>query len=221
MSDLTDAIPVDLDDAAATILHLVRILGFAQRSGLAPAAGLDDETLSVALADLTRRELVLARTGGSLQGWTASPAGIAADDALLASDLAARDARGGVEAGYARFVELNQPLKQLCSDWQVRGAESGTPVVNDHSDAEYDARVVAALGKLHGSAEAMLGDLADAVPRFGRYGLRLDGAWRRIEAGDGAAFTTPMSESYHDVWMHLHADLLSTLARERSSEDGH
>ena len=30
----------------------------------------------------------------------------------------------------------------------------------------------------------------------------------------------PLSDSYHDVWMQLHEDLLLTLGRDRSTADG-
>jgi hypothetical protein len=34
-------------------------------------------------------------------------------------------------------------------------------------------------------------------------------------AGDRAAFTAPLVESYHTVWFELHQDLLLTLGRQR------
>jgi hypothetical protein len=61
-----------------------------------------------------------------------------------------------------------------------------------------------------------LGALLD---RFGRYEDRLSAAVARVEAGDHDWFTKPLIDSYHTVWFELHEDLLSTLGKERASEE--
>ena len=50
--------------------------------------------------------------------------------------------------------------------------------------------------------------------------MRFSTALERLRAGDTDAFTRPLTDSYHDVWMQLHEDLLLTMGRERSSADG-
>ena len=40
-----------------------------------------------------------------------------------------------------------------------------------------------------------------------------------VEAGDHQWFTRPLIDSYHTVWFELHEDLLSTLGKERASEE--
>jgi pyruvate,orthophosphate dikinase len=41
----------------------------------------------------------------------------------------------------------------------------------------------------------------------------------RVEAGERDWFTKPLIDSYHTVWFELHEDLLSTLGKERASEE--
>jgi hypothetical protein len=67
----------------------------------------------------------------------------------------------------------------------------------------------------------MFGLLSEGLSRFRGYQERLPAALERLEKGDTAAFATPMSASYHCVWMELHQDLLLTLGRERDEADGH
>lgn len=62
---------------------------------------------------------------------------------------------------------------------------------------------------------------ASAAARFTSYGPRLEGALERFRDGDDRALVGVMKESYHDVWMELHHDLLAIQGRERSTADGH
>ena len=41
-----------------------------------------------------------------------------------------------------------------------------------------------------------------------------------MRAGDPAGFARPLTNSYHDVWMELHEDLLVSLDLTRSGADG-
>jgi hypothetical protein len=51
------------------------------------------------------------------------------------------------------------------------------------------------------------------------YGRRLSRALARVQAGDGDGFTRPLTNSYHDVWMELHEDLVATLGLVRTAAD--
>ena len=68
---------------------------------------------------------------------------------------------------------------------------------------------------------AVTAELAGFLPRFGRYEDDFTAALDRLRNGDTRALAAPLSASYHDHWMELHQDLLSTLGRERSTADGH
>ena len=95
-------------------------------------------------------------------------------------------------------------FKALCTEWQL----------HDHPRS-----CVQRLGERHREVDAIGHRLAGAITRFSPYPSRFDTALIRLRAGDANAFTKPLTGSYHDVWMHLHEDLLLTLDRPRSDLD--
>lgn len=198
------------------VLHALRLTGMAPAATLVARTGLDPGAVDDTLAAAAAAGLVTERTG-RLPGWMLTANGRAEHARLLAAELEASRARPAVERVEKEFLDLNLPFKQLCTRWQVR--PDGSP--NDHADPGYDRAVVDELGALHPRAVAVTAELAEALPRFGRYPDALSRAWRRVDAGEVRAFAAPLQDSYHDVWMELHQDLLSTLGRERSAADGH
>ncbi|OLL98028.1 hypothetical protein Ae406Ps2_4263 [Pseudonocardia sp. Ae406_Ps2] len=198
------------------VLHTLRLSGFVAAPVIARRTELDHVTVDAALAAAAEAGRVKERTG-RVAGWTLTAEGRTEHARLLAAELDASGARAAVERAEARFLELNQPFKEICSRWQVR--PDGTP--NDHSDPAYDRGVVDELGALHPRAVEVTAELAGVLPRFGRYPRDLAAAWERVDGGETTAFAAPLRESYHDVWMELHQDLMSTLGRERGAADGH
>jgi len=196
------------------VVHVLKIKGLASAKDLAAVTGRDD--LAGVLDELVREELVKLRTG-RVGGYALTGAGRVAHSDLLAAAVT-DDERASAAKAYAAFLPVNGRFKQVCTRWQMR--DGGTQP-NDHSDPHYDAVVVAELGGVHNEVVAALVPEADAAPRFARYPTRFDAALQRVRAGDTAAFARPMSDSYHDVWMELHQDLLLTLGRERDASDGH
>lgn len=198
------------------VLHTLRLGGFvaadrvAARTGL--PAGTVTEVLDRAAADGHAKE-----RNGRISGWMLTPAGRETHAALLAAELESLDARAAVEEADEAFVGLNQPFKELCTRWQLR--PDGSP--NDHTDATYDRAVVEDVEPVHRDVVALTEQLATVVPRFAYYRRAFEAARRRLRDGDPRAFAAPMSESYHDTWMELHQDFLSTLGRERTTADGH
>ncbi|ODU03458.1 MAG: hypothetical protein ABS81_14330 [Pseudonocardia sp. SCN 72-86] len=203
-------------DPRLLVLHALRLTGFAGADRVARATGLDGTTVTATLAAAAADGHASERTG-RISGWMLTPAGRTEHATLLADELAHLDARAAVETADAEFLQLNEPFKALCARWQLRADGS----VNDHSDPAYDDAVVADLAPVHEQVVAITGRLADTLPRFGRYPRTFTAARDRLVAGDGTAFAKPLSDSYHDAWMELHQDLLSTLGRERSAVDGH
>jgi hypothetical protein len=114
---------------------------------------------------------------------------------------------------YAGYLELNVEFKSLCGDWQLR---CGT--VNDHTDADYDAAVVARLADLDGRAQPILVSMAGVLDRLAFYGPRLCSSIGRLQSGESNMFTGVMCGSYHDAWMELHEDLILTQGIDRSAE---
>ena len=100
---------------------------------------------------------------------------------------------------------LNEWFKTLCTEWQL----------HDHPTSCIDR-----LDRHAPKVDATARRLGDALTRFGPYTARFSEPSERLRAGDTDAFTRPLTDSYHDVWMQLHEDLLLTMDRERSSADG-
>jgi hypothetical protein len=116
--------------------------------------------------------------------------------------------------GYQEFERLNATLKQLITEWQTVGVR-GDRVANDHSDKDYDEKLIDRLGNLHERAELALDRLASALPRFSIYRDKLGAALERAEDGEIAWVSDTKIESYHTLWFELHEDLLRLMRRER------
>ena len=203
-------------DPRLLVLHGLRLKGVVPPDGLAEAAGLPLAEVETVLDQLASEGLVVERTG-ALLGWSLTPAGRAEHGRLVAAEVDEADARPTVTSAYRRFRALNAGVLDVCSRWQVRDID-GRPVVNDHSDADYDAAVVADLAHLQQAADPVCDDLAATLDRYEPYGPALRRAVRHVAAGDGDWFTKPVMPSYHTVWFELHEDLLATLGLDRASE---
>ena len=118
-----------------------------------------------------------------------------------------------IAAAYERFLELNTAFKDLCTSWQLRNGEQ-----NDHSDADYDAGCIERLGALNTDARDIIDEMAATLPRLGRYVGRLDVAGAEVAAGNTNRFTGVMCESFHDIWMELHEDLILLQGIDRAEE---
>jgi hypothetical protein len=114
---------------------------------------------------------------------------------------------------YQKFLELNEEFKELCNAWQLKG---GAP--NDHSDTAYDQRQIEALQSIAERVQPVIAEMSDALPRLARYDHRLQGAARRVAAGEIKMFTGVMCGSFHDIWMELHEDLMLLQGIDRAEE---
>ena len=88
-------------------------------------------------------------------------------------------------------------------------------IKNDHSDADYDHKVIDRLGALHERVEPILDAFAAEVPRLSRHNDRLNAAVDRVFAGEKDYVSGVRVDSYHTVWFELHEDLLRILDTER------
>jgi hypothetical protein len=190
------------------LLHILAIKGMASTDALAAAAGRDaggelDRLRDDGFATFLERRGV----------WRITPEGRSHHAELLDNEVPAAT-RDRLRLAYEDFVPLNRRFKDICTRWQMRG---GSP--NDHADASYDKALIAELGELHPDAEAVIADLSGAHERFARYRDRLAGALERVLAGEVRALTGVMCDSYHDIWMELHRDLLLCLRIDRAEEE--
>lgn len=198
-------------DPTFALIHALRLKGRASPAVLATATGLDQAGVEATLTTLAENGWAVFRETRPA-GWALTPAG--ADGHRQAIEDRRRGDAPGVEAidrAYRRFLRLNGPFKALCTDWQMREGKH----VNDHTDSGYDRQVIERLSSLHQEATEIVDDLTRVAPRFGPYRDRLNSAAGRLRSGDVTAFTTPLTDSYHDVWMELHEDFLVTLGIPR------
>jgi hypothetical protein len=194
------------------VLHTLRCIGFAGLARVAEAAGLPEADVESELIDLGVAGLV-SHAAGDFGGWGLTEAGRAADADRIAAQLETAGARPAVTAAYDGFLVLNPELLDLCAAWQTRSVD-GVLTINEHTDPGYDARVLDRLTALDRRAEVVGEALSAALPRFGRYRVRLGEALGRARAG-ALEYVTDSTASYHSVWFQLHEDLLATLGIPR------
>jgi hypothetical protein len=202
-------------EARLLVFHGLRLGGFVEPEVVAARYGLPIAEVTDLLAAALDAGLV-RRRDGRVSGWLLTADGRTEGEQLLEAELDGAGARPAVAAAYERFMQINKELLAACTAWQVRDESSGA--LNDHSDPDHDARVIARLGDVDDAVQPICTDLASTLDRFGSYGPRLATARRRVEDGDVDWFTKPMIDSYHTVWFELHEDLLATLRIERSTE---
>jgi DNA-binding Lrp family transcriptional regulator len=203
-------------DPDLLVLLGLRLRGFADADELEARTGLSGPEVLDRLAALERDGLVRHRAG-RVSGWTLTATGRATGERLLADELDAAGARGTVTEAYHRFLAHNAEMLAVCTAWQLREID-GRQVVNDHSDPDHDAAVVADLVRIDAAVQPVCARLAEALERFAGYGPRFTHALDRLRAGEGDWFTKPTVDSYHTVWFELHENLLATLGIPRGSE---
>ena len=142
------------------------------------------------------------------------PAGttMAGDVLRLAPDAPERER---IMSTFHRFLPINRQLRDLCTAWQCRPDGS----VNDHSDIGYDAQIRDRLDDIDDSVAPLLKRFAEDLPRLAPYRERLTTALANLDEGDNAWFASPLIDSYHTVWMHVHQELLLTIGMSRADDE--
>jgi hypothetical protein len=212
-----------VSDSFLLALHGLRLKGFAEAPVVASLLSCSGQSIS---ADDVTEELVKAAAlelailrEGRMTGWALTPAGRVENERLLAEELDEVGARDLVQSAYDHFLALNGAMLTVCTAWQVKDADANQ--LNDHTDAEYDAGVIAELARVHGEVEPILNELLAVFDRFAFYPDRFSTALEKVQAGETEWFTKPIMESYHTVWFEMHEDLLATLGIDRASEGAH
>ena len=203
---------------ALLALHGLRLKGFAEASVIAEFVGLDEAVVTAELERAAESDHTMFREGRRT-GWALKPPGRVENERLLAEELDAVGQRDLVRQCYEQFLALNGQMLAVCTRWQVK--DQDTKELNDHTDADYDAAVMAELAELDAGVQPICADLTSALPRFGVYRPRFDIALEKLRAGELEWFTKPIMESYHTVWFELHEDLLATLGINRADEKAH
>jgi hypothetical protein len=193
------------------VMHGLAIKKHASAEDVASVLGLDADDVRESLA-----RLVTAKRALEIKGrYMLSPAARMLLDAEYERFYEAERANPAFQAGYAGFERLNAVLKQLITDWQTIPVR-GERVPNDHSDKDYDAKIIDRLSDLHERVEPVIDQLASALPRMAIYGEKLSAALEKAEKGAITWISDAKIESYHTVWFELHEDLLRLMRRERT-----
>lgn len=193
---------------AFLILRGLRCLGMVGDDVLARATGMSREKVVELLRRLHRRGLVQFEPA-PFGGWSLTPAGLATDYELTTHELDESGARDGLYRCYRSFLRLDEGLREVGQDWELRPL-GGTRVLNNHSDEGYDAEVLARLVRIDDAAQWIYAELADLLERFGIYRPRFSFALEHALAG-GKRYVTGHVDAYQSVWLQLHEDLATTL----------
>lgn len=189
--------------------HLLQVLclkGRATHEALGAAVEADP---AAAIAEFEAAGLVES----TKLGYRATDLGRTRADELYAYE---REQAGEViDDVYDSFVPINDDIKQIVTDWQMRQVD-GELAVNDHSDSRHDQRVIARLRRTDAKVSVALGPLSDALNRFDLYPRRLRRALTLIGEGDHSMLAAPLKDSYHTVWFELHEELIILSGRSRA-----
>lgn len=143
-----------------------------------------------------------------------TPAGTETVGAILClSDDAPERER--IMATFHRFLPVNRQLRDLCTAWQVRPDGSA----NDHSDEGYDADIRDRLDDIDDAVGPLIKRFAEDMPSIAVYRPRLTEALEKLDDGDDAWLASPLIDSYHTVWMHLHQELLLRIGMTRKEDE--
>ena len=195
---------------AYLVLHGLAIKKHADAAAVAAAVGLDEAEVQAALDEAVAKGRAV-RAG---EAYSLTPVARVALDGAYSRLFAAQRADAAFAATHERFETINRELKQLMTAWQTIEID-GESVLNDHTNKDYDDRLIDRLGALHERAEAILQQLAAGLPRLAIYAEKLEVALEKAEDGAIEWVSGAKIESYHTVWFELHEDLLRILGRTR------
>ena len=206
--EATTSAVVTADD----VLRALVVKGYATPDGTAVALLCDPEAASALLDRLVADGLAEIAAGSfrlTADGRSVGKGKIGADTEVWGAKQASAALDG--------FIALDVRVKTTVTAWQMREVE-GAQTFNDHSDAPYDAGILAELDALHSDVVAWLSPLVAGLPRLAVYGERLGRAAAAARGGDGRYVASPRVDSYHGVWFELHEDLILLAGRSRADE---
>lgn len=196
------SINVEADEYS--ILHALKVRGFTEAQPLSESTGLATAEIEKILAKAVEDGHVKHRTG-RITGYLLTADG-RKRHAQLRANVLTTDEISALEPAYESFLTPNKEFKAVTTDWQLVAAGDISVVL---------PRLTA----VHEQLSLVLTAASSAMKRFSYYQPRFDRSFEAFSNGDGKALAAPMTDSYHDVWMELHEDLLTTLGRERTDKD--
>lgn len=192
------------------VMHGLAVKKHADARALAEFTCLPEAAVAGLLADGVKSGRIVEAQGKYLL----APLARVALDGQYGTTCASLRASAGFISAYEAFERINVTLKALITDWQTMEV-GGARVPNDHSDKDYDLRIIDRLGELHERAGGVLARLVGEVPRFACYERALQSALERAEDGAVEWVSDARLPSYHTTWFELHEDLLRLAGRQR------
>lgn len=189
------------------ILQAARLKGRLSPEAAAICADVSVEEATTEVARLREQEFLKGDPNVR-----ATPAGKALVASLIEKEREGVDS-SALAAAYEEFDSHNNQLKAVITDWQLR---DGAP--NDHTDADYDASVIARLVTLHEGFAPLVAKIAGLAPRLDPYSARFDHAIDQVRGGDHTFIARPIMDSYHTVWFEFHEELIGLLGLSREEE---
>jgi pyruvate,orthophosphate dikinase len=193
-------------------LRALLIKGFTTPDGLVPAFQTTEEEAGAVLGRLA--DDGLAQLAGGMYKLTGDGTTVARG--LIDADRA-QWGPANAEAALDAFLPFDHRMKAVVTGWQMREVD-GQQTINDHSDAAYDASVLADLQALHAEVAAWLAPLQAGLPRLAEYEARLERASAAVRDGDHRYIASPRVDSYHSIWFEFHEDLILLAGRSRADE---
>lgn len=200
-----------LDETDYDVLNAVALKKMAAAVAVAETTGVAETDVDDAFERLVGQGHVMVAAGSALPTDSAEPALREAAAQRYAAVRTDGDVAGLVE----RFETVNAQFLSTMSSWQ-QVVVGGRKVTNDHSDPDYDEKVIAKLDKLVQRLSPLLDALAGHDPRFAGYTRRFAAAQQAVDEGRHEMVSSPTADSLHTVWFEFHEDLLRTLGRERT-----
>lgn len=197
-------------DPRFVVLNVVALKKMATAEQIAEVSGLPVPAVRDELERLSAEEFIAVLGDQALPQDTAT----AELDRIAAERYAGLRTDDGVLAMHDRFEVVNTQFLGQVSAWQ-QVEVAGRKIANDHSDAEYDAKVLGKIDRLVTRLIDLIGVLVPFDARFAGYAQRFRSAMDKSDTGDIEWVSSPVLDSVHTVWFEFHEDLLRTLGRER------
>ncbi|MCC8930585.1 hypothetical protein [Rhodococcus sp. I2R] len=200
------------------VLHTVRLVGFADSEAVAERARTSHAEALRLLTMAERAGWVQHDSFAELDGWSLTDSGKVENERQLAAERVEADPDGTVAALYRDFLPLNARLLRAVTSWQIKPTEADTFAPNNHTDSEWDGRVLDELTALSEELAPLTERLSAVLARFDSYMTRYASALHKGRSGERDWIDKSDRDSCHRVWFQLHEDLVATLGIDRASE---
>jgi hypothetical protein len=199
------------------VLHGVRLMGVADEERVAGRFGLEQGVTAELLLDFQAFGWVGWSEFAGSGGWSLTDAGRVENERQLAEELDRVGGREVIQEVYRGFLPLNERLQRICTDWQIRPTATDALAFNDHSDPDWDRRVIDELSTVAEMLRAVSARIGAVLDRLQGYDARFAAALDRVRAGEGSWVDRTGVDSCHTVWFELHEDFIATLGLTRAT----